>query len=384
MDLTLALTHACNLACDYCFAGEKADRPMDAETGRAAIRLAAERCTDGRLGVAFFGGEPLLRWELLLQLADEARAVARARGLRCSLSVTTNGTLLTPERAAALAERRFRVALSIDGARASQDATRRDRGGGSSAERVERALTIALETVRRVTVVSVVDPRNVAFLVEGVEHLVGRGVRNLILNPSWLAAWDDADLAVWEEAYRAIAELWVARHRAGRPFSISTIDRKVELRVRGEPERACGFGRAELAVAPSGRIYPCGRLIGEDPADAAAPARRNQIGDLERGIDARVELPVPGDAACRPDACAGCAHLARCASRCGCGNLETSGCAASPGALLCWHERMSIPIADAAAARLFEERAPSFVGRFYSVAAAMTRATPPREKVRLP
>ena len=69
MDLTLNLTHACNMGCTYCFAGRKFGRAMDFATGKQGILLALEQVRDGRLSVAFFGGEPLLEADLLLRLA---------------------------------------------------------------------------------------------------------------------------------------------------------------------------------------------------------------------------------------------------------------------------------------------------------------------------
>src|SRR5687768_2203189 len=125
VELTLNLTHACNLGCSYCFAGEKTDRAMDPETGRKGLRLALDRAERGdrALDLAFFGGEPLLEADLLLTLADEARALADERRLRLRLSVTTNGTLLTPELAAALNARGFHVAVSLDGVPEAQDLT---------------------------------------------------------------------------------------------------------------------------------------------------------------------------------------------------------------------------------------------------------------------
>jgi uncharacterized protein len=88
VDLTLDLTHACTLACTYCFAGEKSPRVMEAGTGRAALDLALERVVrrgERRLDIAFFGGEPLLERDLLLSLADEARARCDALGIRIGL-----------------------------------------------------------------------------------------------------------------------------------------------------------------------------------------------------------------------------------------------------------------------------------------------------------
>lgn len=367
MDLTLVLTHGCNLACAYCFAGEKSARSMDRETGRRALELGLEEAIrDGsrRLDVAFFGGEPLLAWELLVELADEARGLAAERGVELGLSITTNGTLLTPERARWLGERDVHVGLSIDGAPEAQDLLRPDKGGGASSARVERGLDAAVAHVRALTAILVVDPRTVRWLAGGVARLVERGVRRVHLNPNWAAPWSGDDLDAWAAQYEAIARLWVARHRDGAPFHLSTIDPPVTQRVRGVSRRACGFGEAELAVAPSGRVYACARVVGEDRGLEAGP--RASLGHV------RGEVSCASRDACAPaalpDECRACALLDRCSARgCACAALECGGAPGAPGALACWHERMSIPIADAAAAELFRAGDPSFLGLFYEL-----------------
>lgn len=371
MELTLALTHACDLACDYCFAGAKSARTLSLETGRRAIALALDATRDGRLDVAFLGGEPLLQRDLLLRLADLARDRAQARGVACGLTVTTNGTHLDRPTARALAARGFEVALSLDGTPAAQNRARPLAGGQPSWDRADRALEVALAELPRLSVVSVVDPRTVDALADGVEALIGRGVRRLHLNPNWLGRWSDATRATWRAAYEANAALWEDRHRAGRPFVLSTIDPPIWKRLTEgvAPPRGCGYGRDELAVAPSGRIYPCGRQVGEDPDDPAAPGRARCLGDVATGLDpaARCALPKPGESP--PAECQACALRPRCASRCGCANAETTGDPARPGGLLCWHERISIPLADAAATSLYADRIPSFMTRFYGAPA---------------
>lgn len=367
MDLTLVLTHGCNLACAYCFAGEKSARSMDGDTGRKALELGlaeAERDGSGRLDISFFGGEPLLAWDRLVELADEARALAAARGLELGLSVTTNGTLLTPERARWLDARDVHVGLSIDGTPEAQDLLRPDAGGRGSSGRVERGLAAAVAHVRALTAILVVDPRTVRLLADGVARLVERGVRRVHLNPNWAAAWSGDDLEAWRAQYERVAALWAARHRAGAPFHLSTIDPPVTQRVRGVARKACGFGAAELAVAPSGRVYACGRVVGEDRGLEAGP--RASLGHV-RGQVSCASRDACAPAALPPE-CRSCALLDRCNARgCACAALECGGAPGAPGALACWHERMSIPLADAAAAELFRAGDPSFLGMFYEL-----------------
>lgn len=365
MQLTLNLTHACNMGCSYCNAGAKFSRAMDAATGQAGIALALDEGGGEPLEVAFFGGEPLLEFARLLELADAARAQAEARGVACKLSVTTNGTLLDAAKADALAARGFHLALSVDGLVGGQDATRRLAGGGSTTAAVARALELAVARFDKLTVIAVIDPQNVAQLAAGVADLVARGVRRVTLNPNWLAVWSPADRATWAAAYRELADLWVAQHRHGAPVIFSTVDPKIWRRLTGETQNGgCGFGHGELAVAPSGRLYPCGRIVGEDPDDPRDPRRGPTLGDVTRGIDRGAQRCLPR-AQTTPPECARCAYRPRCASHCGCQNAEATGDPAQPSGLLCWHETLSIGLADAAAATLFAERDPSFMARFY-------------------
>jgi uncharacterized protein len=371
LDLTLNLTHACNMGCSYCNAGTKFSRSMTVETGRRGILLALEELEAAgesrRLDVAFFGGEPLLEFDVLLQLADEAVRLSAARSVDCRLSVTTNGTLLTENRADALAGRGFHLALSLDGGPASQDATRPFTGGRSTAEAASRALEVAQARFPRLSVISVIDPQNVVHLAAGIEHLVSAGVRRLTLNPNWLANWEPEHFAVWQRAYEQAAELWLGGHRRAHPFVLNTIDPKIWGRLTEDfaPSGGCGFGHTELAIAPSGRVYPCGRIVGEDPDEPSDPCRSLCMGDVTAGLDpaACASLPERGGV---PDECRACVFQSRCGNQCGCSNLEATGDAATPSGVLCWHEKMSIRLADRAASTLYDEHNASFMSTFYS------------------
>src|SRR5262245_34411609 len=99
--LTLNLTHACNLGCSYCFAGQARRQEMPSATGREAIDWAVRRAHesgDASLDISMMGGEPLLAFDRFDELAEYARDAAEREGLDLRLQTTTNATLLDGHR----------------------------------------------------------------------------------------------------------------------------------------------------------------------------------------------------------------------------------------------------------------------------------------------
>ena len=114
---TLCLTHDCTLRCKYCYAGRKYRHAMTRETAQKAIDIClAEAKRVGRgLDLSFFGGEPLLEWELLQWCFEYLESHKEGLIVQPRYGITTNGTLLTPERLEWMAERDFLIGISIDG-----------------------------------------------------------------------------------------------------------------------------------------------------------------------------------------------------------------------------------------------------------------------------
>jgi uncharacterized protein len=359
--LTLCLTHDCNLACRYCYGGTKSRRHMTRATAHRALELALAR-TSARLHLVFFGGEPLLRWRALTTLADEARSRAAACGVELRPTVTTNGTLLTPERATWLRTQGFVVAISCDGVRAAHDAHRTGRGGRSSHARTAAGLRLALEAGLAVRTILVLDPATVDLLPDSLAWLRSLGAADFVVNPNWLADWTAPPLRErWERSYAAAAALWVAAFREDRPFWLSFLDDKVSTHLKGgyTPSERCDLGRRNLVVAPSGRLYPCDRLVGEDRDE------RFVLGDVASGpVPERVASLVQRTCAMPAD-CLECAVAPRCRNRCACANLALTGAIETPSETLCFAEQLAIRTADAAAATLFAEHNAAFLRRHY-------------------
>ena len=358
--LTLCLTHDCNLRCRYCYGGAKSKRHLTRAVGRTALARAFARATE-RLHLVFFGGEPLLRWTTLTTLTEDARRGAAEAGLALRPTLTTNAMLLTDERAAWLTQRDFVVAVSCDGTKEAHDANRVDPRGRSSHARTVAGLRRALAAGPGVRTILVLHPANVDRLAESLAFLHELGAADFVVNPDWSADWSAAELRErWAAAYEAAARTWSAAHRAGRPFWLSLLDDKIATALKGGYTAAerCDLGRRNLVVAPSGRLYPCDRLVGEDRDE------RFVLGDVATGPDpARVAALVERTCRMPPD-CLECGLASRCRNRCACANLALTGALETPSETLCFHEQLAVRVADEAAQTLFAERSPTFLRRY--------------------
>jgi len=276
LELGLVLTHACNLACSYCYTGEKKRVRMTLDMARRALDVGFGAIgPNGRLQVTFFGGEPLLERDLLLSIANEARA----RSESAVLQMTTNGTLLDAELLEALQSARVHLALSIDGTRRAHEVNRPLAGGGSSYDATIAALDLLLASQRPFDVIAVVDPANVSELAEGVRQLLDRGVEVLTLNMNWAGGWNDAALSIFEKQLEEVAAIFIAWLRRGRFVRIEPLASTVHALADGASIKAarCDAGARRIAVAPSGRLYPCPRAVGEDTGASA-------IGHIDHGL----------------------------------------------------------------------------------------------------
>lgn len=360
MDLTLCLTHDCNLACTYCYAGRKRPGAMGRDTVAAALELAFDECRSGALQLSFFGGEPLLEWDTLTWAVRRAEGVAGGRGIDLQLTVTTNGALLTDDRAAWLADHGFAIAVSVDGDRESHDRTRPLRGGGSSFDASLAGLLRAMPRTRNAEAVFVVSPDNVDRVAEGSRFLAELGVRCISLNPDFYVEWPEERTATWKAQYALAADLFVERFRAGEDLYLNFVDGKILTRLQGgfSCTDRCSLGEGDIAVAPSGRIYPCERLVGDDTGELS-------IGHVEEGFDELARLALIAKRGNHDEDCADCALRERCMNWCGCINHATTGAIDRVSALVCFHEQLCIREADRAAEVLWRERNPLFLRKYY-------------------
>jgi uncharacterized protein len=248
--------------------------------------------------------------------------------------VTTNGTLSSGAAWDVLTDPALEITLSHDGLPEVHDRHRLHVDGSGSSHLVLETLRRLFDAGREVRVIVVVRPDTVSKLACGIEHLFSLGVRQLELSLDLWARWTLGDVENLKRAVAECARIW----RRGLPVcSIGCFDEKAAMLAAlpmGETAR-CGFGDGEIAVAPSGNMYPCERLIGDD--EEHNPARlAGHV--MDESSDFQMFSTV---ALRRDDACDECSMQAMCNTTCRCSNFVRTGNVSHPDGLLCaWNQSL--------------------------------------------
>lgn len=361
MKISLVVNHNCNLRCSYCYTGRKTDRPMSVEMARKAVDFGLGQVRGPRVCFSFFGGEPLLESDLIDEVAAFARTEADRREIAIAFQFSTNGSLIDDNTIDLLKKHNFRLQVSYDGCPQAQDATRRFQNGHSSNGLVKAGLKRLLEEKRCEQVVSVVDPKNAQFLPESYAHLCELGVPRWVLSPNYAGNWDQKACDTLETAIAELADCYADGFRRGASMQVENINAKVLTHVQSvyTDRNMCSMGKREMAIAPSGRIYPCDRMVCEDnDLDLC-------IGHVDDGIDVEKRDSLLAAARMGDDECRSCEDRGRCMHWCGCVNSETTGHPGKVSPVVCWIQRCFIQATDRMAGELFAEKNPSFLKTFY-------------------
>ena len=285
--LCLHVAHTCNLTCDYCFAsqgkyqGERA--LMSFEVGKAALDFLVENSGARRnLEVDFFGGEPLMDWDVVKQLVAYARSIEKEKNKNFRFTLTTNGLLIDDDVIEFANKEMHNVVLSLDGRKEIHDRLRRTVGGQGSYDVIVPKFQKLVKSRNNqgYYVRGTYTHGNVDFT-KDIFHMADLGFTELSMEPVVCVpeepyALTEEDLPVLFEQYEILAKDMLRREAEGKPITFYhyMIDLTggpcVYKRVTG-----CGSGTEYLAVTPWGDLYPCHQFVG-DPAYL--------LGDVWKGV----------------------------------------------------------------------------------------------------
>lgn len=274
--LCLHIAHDCNLACRYCFAGEgeyKGDRSlMSYEVGKQALDFLIQNSGSRKnLEVDFFGGEPLMNFEVVKKLVAYGREQEKIHNKNFRFTLTTNGILLTDEVMEFANKEMSNVVLSIDGRKEVHDYMRPSRNGkGSYDVIIEKFKKLAESRNQTNYYVRGTFTHNNLDFSEDVKHLAELGfeqisVEPVVSLPDEPYALKEEDIPQLLEEYDALAKYIMERRKSGKwiNFFHFMIDLSggpcVAKRLSG-----CGSGTEYLAVTPWGDLYPCHQFVGEE------------------------------------------------------------------------------------------------------------------------
>ncbi len=274
--LCLHIAHDCNLACRYCFAeeGEYHGRRalMSYEVGKQALDfLIANSGSRRNLEVDFFGGEPLMNWQVVKDLVAYGREQEKLHNKNFRFTLTTNGVLLNDEVQEFVNREMSNVVLSIDGRKEVHDRMRPFRGGKGSYDLiVPKFQALADSREQKNYYVRGTFTRGNLDFCEDVLHLADLGFKQISVEP--VVADPEEDYAIREEDIPFICEQYdkLAAEmvkRLGKENEFTFFHFMIDL--TGGPcvykrLSGCGSGTEYLAVTPWGDLYPCHQFVGEE------------------------------------------------------------------------------------------------------------------------
>lgn len=286
--LSLAIAQKCNLGCTYCYAqegdfgGQAKSMPLD--VALAAVEYLFHDKTQGeRVNLSFLGGEPLMARDTLRAATLRGVELSHRYGIPIGFSITTNGTLLTPEDGDFFERHGFAVTVSVDGIGDTHDRLRSFKGGGSSFERILNNVRplLAMQSRMQVSARVTVTPRNLE-LPKTLDGLISLGFHSVGFSPM-LSSPTGRDQMGSDELDQMLEQMIACGHKfesrilAGEryPFSNITIALREIHRGTHRPY-SCGAGAGYLGVSADGELSACHRFVGDS---------NGLMGNLSDGVD---------------------------------------------------------------------------------------------------
>ena len=274
--LCLHVAHTCNLNCSYCFASQgkyHGDRAlMSYEVGKQALDFLMDHSgARHNLEVDFFGGEPLMNFDVVKRLVEYARSIEKAAHKNFRFTLTTNGMLIDDDVIDFANREMSNVVLSLDGRKEVHDRFRKDYAGNGSWEKIVPKFQklVKARGGKNYYMRGTFTHYNPDFL-KDIEEMLNLGFTELSMEPVVGPAGEpttltEEDLPIVLAQYEGLAELMKRRRKEGRPFTFYhyMLDLKsgpcIYKRISG-----CGSGTEYMAVTPWGDLYPCHQFVGEE------------------------------------------------------------------------------------------------------------------------
>ena len=285
--LCLHIAHSCNLTCNYCFAAQGnfhgKSALMSLDVGKRAIDFLIENSGKRRnLEVDFFGGEPLLNFDVVKEIVKYARSIEKEHNKNFRFTLTTNGMLIDDDVIDFANKECHNVVLSLDGRREIHDALRKTHSGEGSYDIILPKFKKMVEARngQGYYMRGTFTHKNPDFT-EDVFHMADLGFTELSMEPVVCAPDDpngltDEDIKTVCDQYEILAKEMIKRKKCGNGFTFYhyMIDLTggpcIYKRIAG-----CGSGTEYFAVTPWGELYPCHQFVGDE---------KYKMGDIWKGV----------------------------------------------------------------------------------------------------
>lgn len=339
--ICLHVAHGCNMDCEYCFAGkgEYSGKSgiMSLETGMRALDFLVENSGSRKhLEVDFFGGEPLINWDVCKELVAYGRELEKKYDKIFNFTLTTNGVLIDEDVIDFTNKEMGNVVLSLDGRRETHDRMRHSKTGDGTFDNIIDNFRALVESRTDAEAVSRGEIRSQEYYMRGtytaynkdfasdVTAMADMGFKEtsiepVVSEPEVPYALHTEDLPELKAEYEKLAAEMLERHKKGEGFNFY----HYMLDLEGGPciykrVAGCGVATEYLAVTPTGDLYPCHQFVGDDDMI---------VGNIYDGIThpETVEIFRGGNNVYTRDKCRECWARLYCAGGCAANNFHSNG-----------------------------------------------------------
>ncbi len=272
--LCLHVAHTCNLNCSYCFAAQGkysgGEVLMPYNVGKQALDFLVNNSGNRvNLEVDFFGGEPLMNWQVVKDLVAYGRSLEKINNKKFRFTLTTNGVLIDEEVIEFSNKEMSNVVLSLDGRKEVHDTFRVNSAGNGSYDKIVPKFKKFVESRngKNYYIRGTFTHNNLDFT-NDILHIANLGFDEISMEPVVCpqddpVALKESDLPIIFEQYEKLAKEMIKREKEGNSFDFYhyTLDLThgpcIHKRVLG-----CGVGTEYMAVTPSGELFPCHQFVG--------------------------------------------------------------------------------------------------------------------------
>lgn len=322
---------------------------MDLGTLERAIAFGFQRSLelgDQYLNITFFGGEPLLKKNLILKGIEIAKHY-QPQNMKLQFAINTNGTLINNFWLDLFEKENICLYLSLDGPASIHDQQRHTLRGQGSFSLIEPHLK-ALSKLNT-TVLRIVTPKHISGLSDSIEWMVKQGFSKITTAVDFNGCWTSEQMEELKREYQKMARYWLKLKQQKHSLYLGSIEDKILLELQGlsYKKRACAILDRIVAVSANGNLFPCTRFV------SCKPNALYKIGDVFSGIDESQTQEIKRFLITDKETCKDCELKRRCVgNECGCITFSTTNTLSKVSPEVCAHERMLAEVCDDIAVQL--------------------------------
>lgn len=263
---TIDVTEACNLACDYCFTWSKKHKrkTISYDMATRIIKWWISQSDETQHNqISFWGGEPLLEWELIKKLVYYTNDLCKKieRKPIDEFGGTTNGLLYTPDKVEWCVENNSMFLVSLDGIQPAQDKHRVLPSGKGSWKIVDKNLREAIKIAPYQKIRSSLTDDTIQYFFENIQYFVeDLGITDLAFSPVFENEWNQKSLEILEEQFELTINYVIKKAKEGTKITLKHLNDEANMLVKKTTQNPCGAANGYSGWSVDGFMFPCHRF----------------------------------------------------------------------------------------------------------------------------